>query len=104
MKRSGGVENLAETGSSSGTDEGASTLGRGRSRSRSLGAYLSSNHFFTVLLQGQKWWQRGRGGRHSAFPGTPGGMVEGLTDCDTADQIPDRRPEARGGQAGWRGR
>ena len=35
MKRSGGVENLAETGSSSGTDEGASTLGRGRSRSRS---------------------------------------------------------------------
>ena len=36
VKRSGGVENLAETGSSSGTDEGASTLGRGRSRSRSL--------------------------------------------------------------------
>jgi len=34
VKRSGGVENLAETGSSSGTDEGASTLGRGRSRSR----------------------------------------------------------------------
>ena len=29
---------------------------------------------------------------------------EGLTDCDTVDQIPDRRPEARAREGGWRGR
>ena len=46
VKRSGGVENLAETGSSSGTDEGASTLGRGRSRSRSLEA----SYYFPLLF------------------------------------------------------
>ena len=47
VKRSGGVENLAETGSSSGTDEGASTLGRGRSRSRSLEASYQFSLLFT---------------------------------------------------------
>ena len=51
VKRSGGVENLAETGSSSGTDEGASTLGRGRSRSRSLEA---SYHFSLLFAPGEE--------------------------------------------------
>ena len=63
VKRSGGVENLAETGSSSGTDEGASTLGRGRSRSRSLEA---SYHFSLTFCS------RGRsGGRGVEEADTP---------------------------------
>ena len=79
MKRSGGVENLAETGSSS--EDGATSLGRGRSRSR-LCSYSSFAPFFMPFHRGRS---TGRGVEEADGPRFLGPQVELSTECDVVD-------------------